>query len=86
MANRLAGILGLIAFATCLIAGGFEADNSFGTTVWRAMQALVGTIVVAWVIGLMAEKMLAENAKTIESATIGEKVEKTSKDPAGVGR
>ena len=60
MTRRIAATLGLIAFATCLVQGLF-AQNSFGTTVWCALQALVVTVIVGLMIGVMLEKMLNEN-------------------------
>lgn len=60
MTRRIAATLGLIAFATCLIKG-LLAQNSFGTVVWTALQALVVTLVVGLTIGVMLEKMLNEN-------------------------
>jgi NhaP-type Na+/H+ or K+/H+ antiporter len=62
MPNRIGGILALIAFALCLTVGAFEADNPFGTVVIRALGAMVGTFVVGYVLGLMAERMLRDPA------------------------
>ena len=59
--QRVAACLSLVAFALCLLIGGFGADNGFGVTVGRAMLALVGTYIVALVIGHMAKRMLDEN-------------------------
>lgn len=60
MTRRIAACLCLIAFATCLIQG-LCAENSFGTVIWRALQALVVTLIVGLTIGVMLEKMLSEN-------------------------
>lgn len=60
MPNRIAGILALIAFAMCLLVGGFEASNPFTTVVWRSLVALFGTYVVGYIIGIAAERMLGE--------------------------
>lgn len=60
MTRRIAACLCLIAFATCLIQG-MAAENSFGTVVWRAIQALVVTLVVGLTVGVMLERMLSEN-------------------------
>lgn len=81
MANRLAGVLGLIAFAVCLIVGLTETDNGFGTVVWRALIALVGSVVVGYVVGLAAEKMLDENLNDI-----GKRSGETSTESATDGR
>lgn len=60
MTRRLAACLGLIAFATCLVQGLF-VENSFSTVIWRALQALVVTLVIGLTLGVMYEKMLCEN-------------------------
>ena len=65
MANRLAGVCALIVFAFCLILG-IRAENSFSTTLSRALGAMAGTFGVALVIGWVAQKMLDENLKTEE--------------------
>lgn len=66
MPQRLAAILALVVFATCLVVGGFEASNSFATTVLRALVAMVVTLVVGLIVGMMAQKMLDENLKPEE--------------------
>lgn len=76
MPNRLAGILALIAFALCLLVGLVEADNDFGTVVWRALVAMGGTLLVGYCIGLMAERMIKENV-----SAIGQASRKSSEDP-----
>ena len=81
MPNRLAGILGLIAFSLCLLVGLIEADNDFGTVVWRAIVAMGGTLLVGYVLGLMAERMIGENV-----SAIGQAPQKSSEDPSGDGR
>jgi hypothetical protein len=81
MAVRIASIMSLIAFAVCLIIGGFQADNTFGTTVSRALSAMFGTMIVGLIVGWMAQKMLDENLKSLE-----EKSEKSSQDQASDGR
>jgi hypothetical protein len=60
MVRRLAGVMALLAFATCLVAG-IGADNTFTTSVSRALWAMAGSYLVALVIGAMAQKMLDEN-------------------------
>jgi hypothetical protein len=60
MTRRIAACLCLIAFATCLIQG-LVAENSFGTVVWRSIQALVVTLLVGLTVGVMLEKMLNES-------------------------
>jgi len=60
MPLKLACILSLIVFSACLVAGAFSADNTFVTTVTRALLAMFGTMVIAWVVGAMAQRMLEE--------------------------
>jgi NhaP-type Na+/H+ or K+/H+ antiporter len=74
MANRVAGILALVAFAMCLLVGCFEADNSFTTIVYRALIAMFWTYVVGYVIGIAAEKMLNEAGPEKNPASIEESV------------
>jgi hypothetical protein len=57
----MAAAMSLIVFASCLLIGGLGADNSFGVAVGRALVAMVGTFVVALVIGHMAKRMIEEN-------------------------
>lgn len=68
MPNRIAGILALIAFAMCLLVGGFEAENPFTTVVWRSLIAMFGTYVVGYLIGFAAEQMLGEQKAAAEKA------------------
>lgn len=60
MARRTAGILALLAFAVCLIAG-INAGNSTATVLSNALLAMAGTFVIGLAIGAMARKMLEEN-------------------------
>lgn len=66
MPQRVAAILSILAFAMCLLIGGLEADNTFTTTVTRALVAMLGTFVVGLIVGSMAQKMLVENVSTQE--------------------
>lgn len=61
MAIRVAATISLFCFAACLVAGLVSAGNGFGTVVWRALVAMVGTFCVGLVIGKMAEVMIAED-------------------------
>ena len=65
MANRMAGCCALVAFAFSLLLG-LRADNTFSTTVTRALIAMGGTFAVGILIGWIAQKMLDENLKTEE--------------------
>lgn len=63
MPRRIAASLALIAFVICLLIGRLEADNTFATTVGRALVAMAGTFVIGLVLGVMAQKMIEENLK-----------------------
>jgi hypothetical protein len=65
MANRLAACCALVVFALCLLLG-LEANNSFTTTVSRALAAMAGTYGVGLLLGWIAQKMLDENLKNEE--------------------
>lgn len=71
MAKRIAGALSLVAFTLCL-ATGWQAENSFGTTVSRALLAMVVTLIVGLIIGAMGEKMLEENLKSKKEVKMGD--------------
>jgi NhaP-type Na+/H+ or K+/H+ antiporter len=60
MAQRIAGACALVVFAICLWAGA-NAGNPFTTVVYRALVAMIGTLVIGLIIGVMAQKMLDEN-------------------------
>ena len=87
MANRIAGILALIAFAIALLVGVFEADNGFSTVIYRGLLAMLGTYVIGYFVGIAAERMLSENVaaetKRLEAA---EKLAAATEDPATDGR
>lgn len=68
MANRMAGILSLVAFAMCLVVGAFEAGNPFATVVQRSLVAMFGTYVIGYIIGIAAEKMLSEESTDAEKS------------------
>ena len=61
MAQRLAAILALLAFAVCLYVGGVQAGNPFTTTVGRALVAMGGTYVIGLVAGSMGRRAIEEN-------------------------
>jgi hypothetical protein len=63
MPQRLAVILALLVFAACLFIG-LEAENSFTTTLSRALVAMAGTYVVGWGLGTAAQKMLDEDLES----------------------
>jgi hypothetical protein len=66
MTKRISASLAIIVFAICLLIGGFEANNTFTTSVQRAMVAMMATLFVGLIIGTMAQKMLDENLKSKE--------------------
>ena len=61
MPQRLATLVALLAFAVCLVAGGFGAGNPFTTTVGRALAAMVVTYLIGLVVGVMGRKAIDEN-------------------------
>lgn len=65
MPRRIAACLALLAFATSLVAG-IGADNTFSTTVCRALLAMVATFVIGLVLGVMGQRMLDENLRPRE--------------------
>jgi len=67
MTKRLAAALSLIVFAVCLVLG-MQAENSFSTTIQRALVAMLGTWIVGLIIGAMAQKMLDESIDQEEKA------------------
>jgi protein-S-isoprenylcysteine O-methyltransferase Ste14 len=66
VSNRIAAVAALLAFVVCLVVGGVQADNTFTTTVMRALVAMLVTLVIGLVMGGMAQKMLEENLKSHE--------------------
>jgi Na+/glutamate symporter len=66
MVNRIAGVMALAAFVVCLVSGGFGADNTFATTIERALVAMTVTLVIGLIVGAMIRKMLEENLKSAE--------------------
>jgi uncharacterized membrane protein len=77
MVNRMAGVSALLVFIVCLVVGALAADNTFSTTVERALTAMAATLVIGLVVGSMARKMLEENVKSEE-----EKIKKSWTNPA----
>lgn len=74
MPQRIAACLALTVFAICLMVG-ISAENSFRTTLGRALMAMVVTLLVGLVVGWMAQKMLEENllAEQEKLKNLGEK-------------
>ena len=65
MPRRLAAVCALVVFAFCLVLG-IRADNTFSTTVTRALVAMAGTFAIGLLAGVMAQKMLDENLRAEE--------------------
>jgi hypothetical protein len=63
--RRFAAVCALVVFSLCLLLG-IGAENTFSTTVSRALVAMAGTFVVGLVLGSVAQKMLDENLKNEE--------------------
>lgn len=61
MATRIAAIMALVAFATCLVMG-IVVENPFSTVIMRAIGAMIVTLFVGLIIGAMAQKMLEEGS------------------------
>ena len=81
MVNRIAASMALISFAVCLLVGGVEAGNPLYTTVLRALEAMMTTLVVGLVVGAMAKAMLDESMKMEQ-----EKLKKNPSKTAGSDR
>jgi NhaP-type Na+/H+ or K+/H+ antiporter len=65
MGNRIAAMLSLVAFAMCLLIG-IQAQNSFATTIRRALVAMAGTYFIGLIVGAMGQRMIDENVKAEE--------------------
>jgi NhaP-type Na+/H+ or K+/H+ antiporter len=65
MSNRIAATLAIVAFAMCLMIG-IQAQNSFATTIQRALVAMAGTYVIGLAVGAMGQRMIDENIKAEE--------------------
>jgi NhaP-type Na+/H+ or K+/H+ antiporter len=58
--------MSLLVFTVCLVIGGLGAQNTFSTTVSRALTAMMATLVIGLVLGAMGRRMLDENLKSNE--------------------
>ena len=65
MPKRLAAICALLVFSLCLLLG-IGANNTFTTTLTRALIAMTCTFAIGLAIGAAAQKMLDENLQTEE--------------------
>jgi NhaP-type Na+/H+ or K+/H+ antiporter len=66
MAMRMAAVMALVSFILCLVVGTFEANNPFGTTVYRALVAMIFTLFIGMLIGAAFRVMLKENLSEVE--------------------
>jgi hypothetical protein len=73
MGIRIAAACALLVFALA-IGQGLSAENTFSTTVYRALIAMGGTFIIGLVIGAMADKMAAE-AKMLKQEKKGKSIE-----------
>ena len=72
MPRKVAAAAALLVFALCIIYGGFAAENTVETTLTRAMWAMAGAGAVAFVLALMAQRMLRENVEREEQRLLAE--------------
>jgi len=72
MVTRIAGGSALVGFAIAILLG-LTANNTFATTVWRALVTMAGTFAVGLVLGAMLDRM-AQESQTLRN----EKKEKSS--------
>ena len=68
MPSRFAASLAILAFALCLIIGVVQADNTFLTTISRALVAMVGTLVVGFIVGHAGQRMIDERVAQMKAA------------------
>lgn len=66
MEQRVGAIAALLAFAMCLSIGAFEAQNPFGTVLWRSLIAMFWSYVVGYLVGMAAERMMRERRAELE--------------------
>ena len=60
MARKIAAASALIVFAISVLLG-LNAQNTFSTTLVRALQAMGVTFILGLILGAMTEKMVEEN-------------------------
>jgi hypothetical protein len=84
MTRKIAATSALLVFAIAILLG-IGAENTFATTLSRALVAMAGTFVIGLVIGAMADRMIAERASANLSAA-GKKLENSEAKPAADDR
>ena len=65
MARKIAAASALLVFAISVLLG-LHAENTFSTTLSRALQAMAATFVIGLVVGVMADKMVEEHLSASE--------------------
>ncbi len=90
MPRKVAAAASLLVFALCVVYGGFAAGNTLETTLARAMWAMAGAGAVAFVLALMAERMLRENVereerRLLDEAALGTSSESSLEAAGGAG-
>lgn len=65
MARKIAAASALLVFAVSILLG-LQAENTFSTTISRALQAMAVTFVIGLIVGAMAQRMLEENLSVPE--------------------
>jgi hypothetical protein len=66
MARKIAAASALLVFAISILLG-LGAENTFATTLTRALQAMGATFIIGLVIGAMADKMVTENLSDLKN-------------------
>lgn len=65
MTRKIAASSALLVFGISILLG-LRAENTFSTTLSRALMAMGATFVIGLVVGVMADKMMAENLSLAE--------------------
>jgi len=83
MLTRLsAAIVGLLAFAGCIIVG-LLANNPFETTLLRALGGLAGGMLLGLAVGWLAQRLVEEQFRKMVSADIAEEMRQAAQAKAG---
>ncbi len=83
MLTRLsAAIVGLLAFAGCIIVG-LLARNPFETTILRALGGLGGGMLLGSAVGWLAQRLVEDNFRDMVSADIAEEMRQAKARQSG---
>jgi hypothetical protein len=87
MTRKIAASSALFVFAVSLLLG-LRAENTFNTTLSRALLAMAVTFAVGLVIGAMAQRMMQEHQDELERnlSASAEKTEDSEAKPDGKDR